>query len=482
MFSANDMKQIPDPIFKNKLSKISWKKIYEREYGVQYSEVAISLFAFAKHHFPKLSFDQIVVPGQGANTAFFIDGISWIKLVEGLNKKYTADVKKLEEYEKQFLSDGKIYLDTAKKISKLDLKKLSNKELLSIFLEHQEKRFIYSSFAWTAFILNNYVADRAVAILDKYIEKDKGFEKQELHDSLFSPEKRAAILKLQYEVEKQAELTKKQMEELYVHYKWLSCLDIHNSPWTKEEFIGHTKSFIKSSDKQILPFKKIAEKLKISGKDLDYLLMAKRFVYIKDARDDFRRESVFYAGPLFAEIARRMKINSQDTSYLQTKEIEKFLKNNNGVDKSVIEQRKRKFVLYLDIDKNLVCLHGEAALKALKYFNLVSEEEKVKEITGRVASKGTACGKVVIIKGVKDLNKVEKGDILVAVTTHPDFVPAMRKAIAIVTDEGGITSHAAIVSREFEIPCIVGTKNATKHLKDGDEVEVDAINGLVRKI
>ncbi|KKQ59903.1 hypothetical protein A3B42_00545 [Candidatus Daviesbacteria bacterium RIFCSPLOWO2_01_FULL_38_10] len=120
--------------------------------------------------------------------------------------------------------------------------------------------------------------------------------------------------------------------------------------------------------------------------------------------------------------------------------------------------------------------------KSLKLFKLLSEEKTVKDITGRVASKGLAKGKAVIIRGVKDLEKVKEGDILIAVTTHPDYVPAMRKAAAIVTDEGGITSHAAIVSREFGLPCIVGTKIATKILNDGDLVEVDANNGTIKKL
>ncbi|KKQ78422.1 MAG: hypothetical protein US99_C0022G0014 [Candidatus Daviesbacteria bacterium GW2011_GWF2_38_6] len=64
---------IPDPIFKKDLNKISWKKIYEREYGVQYSEVAVSLLAFAKYHFPITSLAQIVIPGEGSNSAFYID-------------------------------------------------------------------------------------------------------------------------------------------------------------------------------------------------------------------------------------------------------------------------------------------------------------------------------------------------------------------------------------------------------------------------
>ena len=66
--------------------------------------------------------------------------------------------------------------------------------------------------------------------------------------------------------------------------------------------------------------------------------------------------------------------------------------------------------------------------------------------------------------------------------TTPDFVPAMKKAAAIVTEQGGITSHAAIVSRELGVPCVIGTKIATRVLKDGDLVEVDANKGIVRKV
>lgn len=471
------MKAIPDPIFRKRLQKISWKKIYEREYGVQYSEVAVSLFAYDKKHFPKTSVDQIVIPGEGTNTAFYIDATSWIKLVEGLNDKYTSHVKKLEEYEKQFLHDGRNYLETAKKISKLDLKRLTNSELLSVFQDHQKKRFKYSTFAWSAFILNNYVADRAVTILNKYSEK------QEIHDALFHPEKKTAVLALQHEVEKHSgNLTNKQFEELYEKFKWLSCLDIHNKPWTKEEFRIHIKSFTTPSHKSEVPFEKFADELKVSKSDLEYLLMAKRFVYIKDARDDYRRESVFYTRPLFAEIARRAKIDPEDTSYLQTEEIENFLKNKGEIVKKIISERKKEFIIYLNSNKKLVCAQGDQIEKVLKMFNLLALEQKIQNIIGRVASKGVASGKVIIVKGVKDLNKVEEGNILVAVTTHPDYVPAMRKAIAIVTDEGGITSHAAIVSREFGIPCIVGTKNATSLLKDGDLVEVNAIEGWVKKI
>lgn len=478
------MNKIVDPIFKKQLPKISWKKIYDREYGVQYSGLAVSLFDYAAYHFPKTSVTQVVVPGEGSNTSFYIDAASWIQLVEGLNKKYTSNVKNLEKYEKQFFLDGKNYLRTAKKIARLNLKKLNNKELLSIFLNHQDKRFRYSCFAWSAFILNNYVADRATAILETYIKKAKiENDKQEIIDSLFRPEKRAAILELQYQVEKHnGELTKKQFDNLYEQFKWLACLDIHNKPWTKEEFKAQVKSFTKSSKKNQISFETIKKELKFSKKDLDYLLMAKRFVYIKDARDDFRRESVFYASNLYKELARRMGIEPEEVSYLQEEEIIEFLSGKNSIDKKIIYERKKGFILYLDYKKRLVCLQGDLLQKVLTMFGLSTQKEEGKELTGSVASQGMVKGKVVIVKGIKDLNKVNPGDILVAVTTHPDYVAAMRRAVAIVTDEGGITSHAAIVAREFGIPCIVGTQHATAMFADGDIIEVDAMKGMVRRI
>ena len=104
------------------------------------------------------------------------------------------------------------------------------------------------------------------------------------------------------------------------------------------------------------------------------------------------------------------------------------------------------------------------------------------EIRGRVACPGRARGKVRVVLMKKDIGLVEEGEILVSTMTTPDFVPAIQKCAAIITDEGGITCHAAIVSRELKKPCIIGTKIATKGLKDGDVVEVDAERGIVRII
>ncbi|MEK6913399.1 MAG: phosphoenolpyruvate synthase [Nanoarchaeota archaeon] len=100
-------------------------------------------------------------------------------------------------------------------------------------------------------------------------------------------------------------------------------------------------------------------------------------------------------------------------------------------------------------------------------------------LSGLGASPGVASGKVKIINDLAELDKIETGDILVTKMTNPDMVVSMQKSAAIITDEGGLTAHAAIVSREMGIPAVVGTREATTKLKDGDIVTVDGASGKV---
>lgn len=114
------------------------------------------------------------------------------------------------------------------------------------------------------------------------------------------------------------------------------------------------------------------------------------------------------------------------------------------------------------------------------------EEELITNTTralrGMTAHPGIAQGTVRVVWSPRDMATFQEGEILVTSMTTPSFLSAIKKAGAIVTDEGGVTCHAAIVARELKKPCVIGTKNATKILKDGDVVEVDATKGVVRKI
>lgn len=112
----------------------------------------------------------------------------------------------------------------------------------------------------------------------------------------------------------------------------------------------------------------------------------------------------------------------------------------------------------------------------------VEEKQEIKGdpvLKGLAASPGIASGKIKIIQDIEDLDKIKKGDVLVTRMTNPDMVVTMQKSNAIVTDEGGLTAHAAIVSREMGIPCIVGTKEATTLLKEGEIITVDGFNGKI---
>ena len=119
-----------------------------------------------------------------------------------------------------------------------------------------------------------------------------------------------------------------------------------------------------------------------------------------------------------------------------------------------------------------------------KKYHIELEKNKItgneKEIKGNIAHKGVVKGIVRIVYGTRQIKNVGKGDIIVAPMTLPDIMLAMKKASAFVTDEGGIICHAAIIAREMKKPCIIGTKIATKVLKEGDLVEVDADKGVIK--
>ncbi len=149
-------------------------------------------------------------------------------------------------------------------------------------------------------------------------------------------------------------------------------------------------------------------------------------------------------------------------------------------NQSLFEQRRDKSIYYYKFGtKNPIFMVGKQADKIIKEFTIVS---LIKEFKGTIASRGKIVGRARIILKEHQFFKFENKEILITTMTRPEFIPIAQKASAIITDEGGLTSHAAIISRELDIPCIVGTKIATKVLHDGDLVEVDANKGVVKVI
>jgi pyruvate,water dikinase len=150
------------------------------------------------------------------------------------------------------------------------------------------------------------------------------------------------------------------------------------------------------------------------------------------------------------------------------------------IDRDELTKRTESCVYYVEKGNDEV-FTGQ---KAEEFKKLVAQKEveDVDEFSGQTGCIGKAAGEVKIVIRPADMQKMNDGDILVSIATDPDIVPAMKKAAAFVTEQGGVTSHAAIVAREMGKPCVIGTKIATRVLKDGDYVEVDATKGVVKII
>ncbi len=182
---------------------------------------------------------------------------------------------------------------------------------------------------------------------------------------------------------------------------------------------------------------------------------------------------------LLAEIAKRLKLTRFQAQFMLMDEAREALLKNK-VNRRVLRERLKQCAYYTE--QGIEVVYTGARAKKLATGAQRSISRDISEIKGQTAQPGMARGIVKIIIRAKDMVKMNEGDILVSVATDPDIVPAMKKAAAIVTEQGGITSHAAIVSRELGVPCIIGTKIATQVFKDGDRVEVNANHGWVRKL
>lgn len=182
---------------------------------------------------------------------------------------------------------------------------------------------------------------------------------------------------------------------------------------------------------------------------------------------------------LLSKIAQQTKISPVLLWYVFPKEIIAFLKDGKTIDINVLKERKKHYEWLMKKEDENYYFGKDADLK--KYLTIKNDFKMLdtKEIKGYAASPGIVKGYVKCIMTIKDLIKVHKGDVIVAPMTDLNYMTAMKNAAAFVTDEGGITCHAAIVAREMRKPCIIGTKIATTVLKDGDIVEVNADNGTV---
>jgi phosphohistidine swiveling domain-containing protein len=236
---------------------------------------------------------------------------------------------------------------------------------------------------------------------------------------------------------------------------------------------------LKYSDRK----KQCSDTIKLFNKDAEVAIMLEflnAFASLKDRKPYVRDQSSYFTKNLFAEAAKRLDISLSEVLFLTKTELDDALIGKLEISKSMLAERITSSA-YLFEDEDVYVFTKPDELAIIDSY-LATKKDASTELKGVVVSSGKAVGTVAIIISNTDFDKFKEGQILVTSSTRPDFVPLMKKAVAILTDEGGILSHAAIVSRELKVPCIVGLKNATQILEDGDLIEIDAAKGIVKII
>lgn len=216
---------------------------------------------------------------------------------------------------------------------------------------------------------------------------------------------------------------------------------------------------------------------KLSGEEKKYANLVEEFIYLRTYTTENSDRYFYYIRKYILEnIAKRLHM---DIDVLLLMSPEEVWETQNGYALSAREIAKRKsgevVVLSNGISKVYYTGKSYTLLKQL----LPNDNAKGAILEGKVACMGEVRAKVKIVNHMQQADDFEEGCILVTTMTTPEITSAIERASGIITDEGGITCHAAIIAREYSVPCLVGTKNATSVLKDGVTVKLDCINGRV---
>jgi phosphohistidine swiveling domain-containing protein len=282
---------------------------------------------------------------------------------------------------------------------------------------------------------------------------------------------------------------KKLINQHLEKWAWIKVHLLLGEPMSRQDLIDRLQHSLEKNPseelKKIIEEKeRYKEELKKTLSDLPQLKeiaeVAQLIIYVRDYRYALACKGCFYIRKFLRYLSGIFDLTYEDIVNYLPDEVEELLDKKKKVSEDIVKQRKDNvYALVVRYDEETFAYGDD-------YERIKQEEEqeigRLKEFSGVIASKGKAKGVVKIVLTHEDLKKINKGDILVAQQTIPDFVPSMEKTSAIITDLGGITSHAAIVSRELGIPCIVGTKIATKVLNEDDIVEVDAEKGIIRRL
>ena len=388
---------------------------------------------------------------------------------------------------------------------------ITNERLAELWKDMDERFIRVIPWFWYPWYLSkeNIVTDDVKKQLEKYrteIEKIVDFDEALL--TVVFPLKKTGFQLEQTEMYSLLEVVerssnfkndpafKEKAEEYLRKYNWLTTFILTPVlPMTMEQLIERvTRAMRENFKENYLIQKEVSEKNSRTAEKIiqivqgDALLVAdigysRELAYVLTAGIEEAYIATSKYLKLMQLAAERMGISFTDMKYLLSKEVYKTLRGEMKLSEEELVERRKGFVMMI-LSGQQYAIYGDEGheLSAWIDTTLNQVDSSITELKGQIACKGKATGRVKLATTPMEAHDLKKGEVLVCPMTNPDYVPAMKRSAAIVTDEGGLLSHAAIMSREFGKPCIIATKIATKLFKDGDLIEVDAEKGIVKLI
>ncbi|MFA6099733.1 MAG: PEP-utilizing enzyme [Patescibacteria group bacterium] len=397
------------------------------------------------------------------------------------NPKYLFEVK--VKYQEHLLPGQKLFASLLTK----DLNGLTEAELLNLFKQCIEISTVTVGLGHIIEPVGFGLDEELKQRLLQHLPDKKSFNL--VYANLTKPSQLSFIAEEQVDLEKLLGLDGPALEDaIQIHlkkYYWLLCNYTGPRKLTKQAILERFEAVRKPTQQgqtgnQPIEIE-IDEETRHMADTLNFLAVW------QDERKLNIMKAIYHLGSVIEEISRRTGIKADHIAYLSPAEalsLDKMEDLNDVHD--LIKREEGVFYLQLPDGEASDVLIGRDYEEAMKLYEALNGQGSSKPgssaIYGSVANPGTALGRVVVCTDLASIDKVQEGDVLVASMTRPEYMAAIKKAAAIVTDEGGITCHAAIVARELGIPCVIGTKVATKVFKDGDMVEVRANHGMIKKI
>ncbi len=410
------------------------------------------------------------------------------KIWQTVRRKLISDRNYLEKVRRLYYLKIQSVSALQKKISHLDFNKLSEKELITLLkVSFQAQIDTVGTGHLVESIGVSVEKEFKMALLQAVGPR---LDFNQLYTTLTAPSEPSFISRQEAELHQIALLPRSQQEEkLLLHFKkyfWIQNSYTGPKHLTVKDFQRrlyaargvHVEKFNEANSQK----KTLIASLKLN-KHVQELISLVDFTTIwQDDRKASILKNISFLDMVAKEVARRARMPLSSLYQLGVNEVLGLQSIGNVVDLRYELIIRRKGCLILLAGNNEYIASGQAYRRLLPRLRQAEKRSSASgsAIHGTVANGGTAMGRVVVCKNISSITKVGRGDIIVASMTRPEFMPALKKASAIVTDEGGITCHAAIVARELNIPCVIGTKIGTKVLKDGMTVEVRANHGIVR--